>query len=171
MIANKARIFQRNPTLPPGLQEQIRSTSHFPTLGNPTASSSRSNNVWGKGKAIEVVSFCYPVSKLPDFQIKKPPPPKEEKAPSPKPVRRRIIPLPEVWTENMRLKLEARAAGLPEPPDIEPPLPQPPLDIKKKKAPKKKTVNLEVLKQRLNEQPVLNEEKTKSKFSSLREMS
>lgn len=82
--------------------------------------------------------------------MKKPPVVKE---PSPKPMRRKIIPLPEAWPENMRRKLEAREQGLPEPEDLEPPLPQPPLEPKKKeRKPKKKTVGLEVLKKRLNDQ-------------------
>ncbi|KAI6183510.1 RING-type E3 ubiquitin transferase [Aphelenchoides bicaudatus] len=100
---------QRRPE-PPNPRSQIGSASHFPTLSGPTSSSSNSNarnNIWGGGKAVAIV--------------KKAPKPR---APSPpKPVRKKIIPSAEVWTENMRLKLEAREKGLPEPPDIEPKIP------------------------------------------------
>lgn len=97
--------------------------------------------------------------------MKKPPPEPKPRLPSPK--RKKIIPLPEVWPENMRRKLEARKLGLPEPEDLEPPLPQPPLDGKPKrpKKPKKKGIGLEALKKKLNEQPsVIN---TSSKFDVL----
>jgi hypothetical protein len=73
----------------------------------------------------------------------------------------------------MQRKLEARAAGLPEPPDLEPPLPQPPLDMpKKKKEPKKskKVVSLEALKKRLNDSTPINDNANSSKFSVLSDM-
>jgi hypothetical protein len=70
----------------------------------------------------------------------------------------------------MRLKLEAREKGLPEPADIEPKLPEPPPDgtfKKKEKKPKKKTVGLEALKKKLNEPTALNAQNTASKFDVL----
>lgn len=71
----------------------------------------------------------------------------------------------------MRRKLEARELGLPEPPDLEPPLPQPSYEVKKKeKKPKKKTVGIEALKQKLGQQTCLSSESTATKFNVLAEI-
>jgi hypothetical protein len=67
----------------------------------------------------------------------------------------------------MRLKLEAREKGLPEPEDIEPKLPEPPPEgtfKKKEKKPKKKTVGLDALKKKLNASTSLSTQGTTTKF-------
>ena len=70
----------------------------------------------------------------------------------------------------MRRKLEARAAGLPEPPDLYPPLPSVPLEIAKRARPlKKKTVNADVVKKKVAARaaPVAQSTAGSAKFGAL----
>ncbi|KAI6219678.1 RING-type domain-containing protein [Aphelenchoides besseyi] len=140
------------PNAEPPVQQQLGSNSHFPTLGpsNPSSSGVSTVGVWGQGKL---------------NKIKQPPkPPVEKKKVEPEVPRKRIIPLPQVWPESMRRKLEARELGLPEPPDEFPALP---ITSKKKKEPKKKTVNPESLQKRFDEKHSAPNNSTTSKFDAL----
>lgn len=124
-------------TQPQSARTQLDSTSMFPSLGPPSSSQTGSSSSgWGKKNISALLQ--QPAKSKKTFN-------------QPQPQRRHVLPLPDIWPENMRHKLEAREQGLPEPPDEDPPLPDPTqyLELKKKKEPKKKTVKAAAVEQKL----------------------
>jgi hypothetical protein len=112
-----------------------QSKENFPTLGvkKNNNSAATANTVWGKGKPTQL------------FKAQPP-------APKPKPVespRRQFIPLPDVWPEGMRERVEARMKGLPDPGPQEPETLDPLFRVEnakkeKRKAAKKKSKTVPV---------------------------
>ncbi|CAD5211114.1 unnamed protein product [Bursaphelenchus okinawaensis] len=126
------------------VRQPLDLSSQFPTLGgqvHPTPTSSApTSSGWGK-KNIAAV-------------LKQPAKPAPKKTAVPSESRKKVVPLPDIWPENMQKKLEAREQGLPEPSDIDPPLPDPLVALAKKKEPKKKTVKASIVMEKVKPTPI-----------------
>jgi hypothetical protein len=104
----------RRPQPPSQAPLQLTSGEQFPTLPGEAGSSNgnksknnkpAANSVWGKGKPIQL------------FTANNPPPPKPKTDEQP---RRKFIPLPDIWPEGMRERVEAKIRGEKDPGPQEP---------------------------------------------------
>uniref|UniRef100_A0AC34F501 Uncharacterized protein n=1 Tax=Panagrolaimus sp. ES5 TaxID=591445 RepID=A0AC34F501_9BILA len=154
---------------------QISSGEQFPTLVSarggtsvmaPTAAAQgvknktknpAANTVWGNGKPIQL------------FTSNNTPPPKVKEPETP---RRQFIPLPDIWPEGMRERVEAKMKGLPDPGPQEPEIVDPLFRVEaakkeKRKAAKKKSKTVPISAYANREQP--DDFAQPSKFDALAE--
>ncbi|CAD5215545.1 unnamed protein product [Bursaphelenchus xylophilus] len=127
--------------------------SQFPSLGpSNSAASVSSGTSWGTKNIASVL---------------RQPAQRPQKPSTSNVQRKKLVPLPDIWPENMQKKLEAREQGLPEPTDEDPPLPDPHVVLAKKKEPKKKTVKASTVMEKVKPTPLAANNSKFNVFSSV----